>query len=78
MIKRGNYIVSSEKSSNYNTRLISENKSNNELIENIKHWTKSVLIITHCLQSENQVNDKIVFDKNPIKISEPWNLKQTN
>ena len=55
MIKRGNYIVSSEKSSNYNTRLISENKSNTELIENIKHWTKSVLIITHCLQSENQV-----------------------
>ena len=33
MIKRGNYIVSSEKSSKYNTKLISENKSNTELVK---------------------------------------------
>ncbi len=51
MIKLGNYIVSSEKSSNYNSKLINENSSNTELVENIKHWTKSVLLITHCLQS---------------------------
>ena len=70
MIKRGNYIVSSQKSSKYNTKLISENKSNTELVENIKHWTKSVLLITHCLEYGNEESIHAVNITRDITLSD--------
>ena len=74
LIRQGNYIVSSEKSSNYNIKLISDNSSNIEFVENIKHWTKSVLIITHCLESESEESIHAINISRNIVLSEYPNL----
>ena len=46
-IFQGSYLVSSMKSSESNIKLLEKHKNDNELCQNLKHWTKAVFLVTN-------------------------------
>lgn len=57
MIEPGCLLVSTEKSSKYNTRLMEQYE---ELRERLSHWTSSVFLISECLTREGGKKQTIV------------------
>ena len=54
MIIPGCWLISSESSSVNNTNIISQNKSNIELVHNLNHWTYSAFIITDVIKATHE------------------------
>ena len=46
-IFQGSYLVSSIKSSEFNIKLLEKHKNDNDLCQNLKHWTKAVFLVTN-------------------------------
>ena len=53
MINKGYYIVSGKDSSRHNTEIINKFKTNFELVDNLKHWTYSVFLITDIIKEQS-------------------------
>ena len=45
-LETGMLLISSKESSDYNNKIIEQNKNNIELVQNIKYWTNSIILIT--------------------------------
>jgi putative AlgH/UPF0301 family transcriptional regulator len=41
-------LISSKESSDYNNKIIQQNKNNIQLVQNISYWTNSIILITDC------------------------------
>ena len=45
-LQTGMLLISSKESSDYNNKIIQQNKNNIELVQNIYYWTQSIILIT--------------------------------
>lgn len=57
-IFQGSYLVSSMKSSESNIKLLEKHKNDNELCQNLKHWTKAVFLVTN--KQANTIDTNII------------------
>jgi len=63
-LQTGMLLISSKESSDYNNKIIQQNKNNIQLVQNISYWTESIILIT-----EDSTHYLGVILTLPIKLS---------
>lgn len=70
MINKGCYLVSSKKSSSSNLELMNKHKNNRELCNNLKHWTKSIFLVTNIQGKDDNIHILGISMTNVISVDD--------